>query len=179
MHDWNAIATVHEDGFAEAQRVLQAHGRVARTPYYNVLAMKVEDPERLLTDFARQLDEAPGILNFISHLFPAQHCIDFLDAADLEAKFQALCSAWLPILAGATFHVRLKRRGLKGVLSTPKEEHALADFVLEALQAAGTPGRIGFEEPDAVIRIETIDRRAGVSLWTREQYGCYRFLSVD
>lgn len=179
MRDWNAIATVHEHGFAEARRILLALGRVERTPYYNVLAMKVEDPERLLIEFGRQVEEAPGILNSVAHLFPAQRCVAFHDAADFEAKLRGLCSDWLAALAGTTFHVRLKRRGLKRILSTPAQERALDEFLLQALAAAGTPGRVGFQEPDAVIRIETIDHRAGASLWAREQYRRYRFLSAD
>jgi hypothetical protein len=64
------------------------------------------------------------------------------------------------------------------VLSTPKEERSLDDVLLEALQAAGTPGRIGFDDADAVIQIVTIDNRAGVSLWTREQCQRHPFLGV-
>jgi hypothetical protein len=91
VQDWNAVATVHEEGFAEARRILRRFGRVARTRYYNVLAITAEDPGRLLTDFARLVEEAPGTLNFISHLFPAQHCLDFRDAEEFEASSAGSC----------------------------------------------------------------------------------------
>jgi tRNA(Ser,Leu) C12 N-acetylase TAN1 len=82
-------------------------------------------------------------------------------------------------LLGKSFHVRLHRRGFKGALSTPKEERFLDDALLAVLASAGAPGRIGFDDPDAVLQIEMIDRRAGVSLWERDDLRRYPFLSVD
>jgi hypothetical protein len=39
------------------------------------------------------------------------------------------------------------------------------------------PGRIGFDDPDFIIHIETIDRRAGMALWSRDDMQRYPFLS--
>jgi tRNA(Ser,Leu) C12 N-acetylase TAN1 len=75
--------------------------------------------------------------------------------------------------------VRLHRRGFKGRLSTPEEERFLDDALLEALQAAGTPCSLSFDDPDAIIQIETVGNRAGLSLWTREDLARYPFLRVD
>jgi tRNA(Ser,Leu) C12 N-acetylase TAN1 len=72
--------------------------------------------------------------------------------------------------------VRLHRRGFKGVLSTPHEERFLDEALLSAL---GVGGRISFTDPDAVIQIETIGGRAGMSLWTREELRQYPFLGTD
>ena len=41
------------------------------------------------------------------------------------------------------------------------------------------PGQIGFEDPDAVIDIETVGNRAGISLWTREDLQRFEFLRPD
>jgi hypothetical protein len=73
----------------------------------------------------------------------------------------------------------MHRRGFKGVLSTPKEERFLDDVLLDALEAAGKPGRIGFEEPDAIVQIETVDGRAGLSLWSAAELRRYPFLGVS
>ena len=86
---------------------------------------------------------------------------------------------WLPKLAGKRFYVRLHRRGFKGILSSPQEERFLDDAILEGLQQAGTHGQIGFDDPDVVIDIETVDNRAGVSLWTREDIRRFAFLRPD
>jgi hypothetical protein len=60
-----------------------------------------------------------------------------------------------------------------------EEERFLDDFILAALEQAGSPGHITFEDPDAVIVVETVGQRAGLSLWTREELRRYPFLHPD
>lgn len=55
----------------------------------------------------------------------------------------------------------------------------LDDALLDALREAGTPGTLSFSDLDAVIVIDTIDDRAGMSLWTREDLTCHRLLRPD
>jgi hypothetical protein len=45
------------------------------------------------------------------------------------------------------------------------------------LAKLGTAARISFDDPDAQIHIETIDGRAGLSLWTRDDFAQHPFLS--
>ena len=177
--DWNVVATALEDSFRDARELLRRWGPVKGTPYYNVLVMTVEDPLRFLADFAAAVAENPGYLNFVSHLFPAQRSFDFADAGEFEARAREIALGWTGDLAGKSFHVRMRRRGFKGTLSTPKEERFLDEALLQALDAAGTPGRIGFEAPDAIIQIETVDGRAGLSLWSAADLRRYPFLGVN
>ena len=65
-----------------------------------------------------------------------------------------------------------------GPVSTPKEERFLDEALLDALDAEGAPGRIAFTDPDAILQIETIDGRAGISLWDREDLQRYPFLGA-
>jgi tRNA(Ser,Leu) C12 N-acetylase TAN1 len=174
--DWNVVVTLPEQTFREASRLLGRWGAVKRTSYYNVLGMKVEDPNHFLVDFSTAVDETPGILNFVSHVVPAQQTFEFRTAEEFEARARDIALSWAPKLARKSFHVRLHRRGFKGILSTPKEERFLDEALLAAL---GTFGRIGFEDPDAVIQIETIDGRAGMSLWTRDELRHCPFLGRD
>src|SRR3974377_1924546 len=44
---------------------------------------------------------------------------------------------------------------------------------------AGKPGKISFSDPDAVVAIDTIDGRAGLALWTREDLLRYHLLRPD
>ena len=44
---------------------------------------------------------------------------------------------------------------------------------------AGTPGKISFTDPDVVIAIDTIDNRAGLAMWTREELARYHLLRPD
>jgi tRNA(Ser,Leu) C12 N-acetylase TAN1 len=82
-------------------------------------------------------------------------------------------------LRGKSFHVRLHRRGFKGRLSSQNEEGFLDGVLLEALEQSGTPGRITFADPDAIIAVETVDGQAGLSLWTREEMQRYPFIRPD
>jgi len=176
---WNVVATALEDSFRDARELLRRWGPVRGTPYYNVLVMTVDDPLRFLAEFAAAVAETPGYLNFVSHLFPAQRSFDFADAGEFEARAREIALGWTGELAGKSFHVRMRRRGFKGTLSTPKEERFLDDALLQALEAAGNPGRIRFEAPDAVIQIETVDGRAGLSLWSAADLRHYPFLGAD
>jgi hypothetical protein len=51
--------------------------------------------------------------------------------------------------------------------------------LLEALKKANTPGRITFDDPDAILALETVDCQAGLSLWTRQELQRYPFLRLD
>lgn len=176
---WNVVVTLPEATAPQARRALRPWGRLFRTDYFHVLVMSVDDPGRFLREFGEAVDATPGILNFIAHVFPAQRTFDFATVPDFEQKARDTVLDWAPILAGKRFHVRLHRRGLKGVLSTPNEERFLDDALLQAAGAGGTPAHIGFDDPDFIIQIETVDHRAGMSLWRREDLQQYPFLGVD
>ncbi len=45
VRDWNVVISVYQGGFRRAVRALTAFGRVDRSPYHNVLVMRVEDPD--------------------------------------------------------------------------------------------------------------------------------------
>ena len=177
--DWNIVITLPERTFHSARRILGRWGRVGRTGYYNVLVMQVADPDAFLADFAASVAEQPGLLNFVSHVVPAQRTFSFNSSDEFEREARAIALNWLPELAGASFHVRLHRRGFKGIIATQPEERFLDDALLTALAATGTPGRIDFADPDRVIQIETVDDRAGMSLWKREDLRRFPFLGVD
>jgi len=166
--DWNVVVTLPENTYREARRLLAKWGKVRRTGYFNVLALKVPDAIRFLGEFVEAVRETPGILNIVSHVMPAQAVFDFQTSAEFEKLARQVVLGWIDRLANKRFHVRLHRRGLKGVLSTPAEERFLDEALLVALHAMGASGQIGFDDPDAMIQIETIDGRAGLSLWTRE-----------
>lgn len=140
--------------------------------------MHVDDPEGFLAEIGKAVEAAPGLFNILSHVMPAQRTFDFAGAEEFEAKARDIAILWAPMLAGKGFHVRLHRRGFKGRLSTPKEERFLDEALLDALEAAGAPGHISFTDPDAILQIETIDGRAGVSLWRREDLQRYPFLGA-
>jgi tRNA(Ser,Leu) C12 N-acetylase TAN1 len=115
----------------------------------------------------------------LSRVVPAERTFAFQSPEEFEANAREIALGWVPRLAGRSFHVRLHRRGFKGRLSTPAEERFLDDVLLQALQAAGTPGSLSFEDPDAVVAVETVGDRAGMSLWTRDELLRHPFLKPD
>ena len=177
--DWNVIVTLPEATFREARKFLRRWGEANHTGYFHVLTLTVDDGQTFLAEIGKAIEESPGILNLVSHVIPAQRTFDFASAAEFEAKARDIAVLWAPALAGKSFHVRLHRRGFKGKLSTPKEERFLDEALLDALDALGAPGRIAFTDPDAILQIETIDGRAGLSLWRREVLQRYPFLGVS
>jgi hypothetical protein len=48
VKDWNAVISVYQDGFRRALRALKECGAVDRSPYHNVLLMRVDAPSALL-----------------------------------------------------------------------------------------------------------------------------------
>jgi tRNA(Ser,Leu) C12 N-acetylase TAN1 len=176
--DWNVIVTLSEPTFRIARNLLARWGRLRRTEYHNVAVMAVTDTPAFLQEFAAAVEESPGILNAMSHVVPFEHVFAFKDAAEFEAKSREIALSHATQLAGKSFHVRLRRRGLKGIISTPEEERFLDDILLGALAAAGNPGRIRFDDPDYVLLIETVAGSGGVALWTGEDLKRYPFLGT-
>jgi hypothetical protein len=86
---------------------------------------------------------------------------------------------WVPQLAGKGFHVRMYRRGFKGQLISQDEERFLDRVLLEALEQNGTPGHITFDQPDAIVVVETLGQWCGLSCWSHADLQRYPFLKVD
>lgn len=179
VSDWNAVACAGEGEFRAARRLLEPWGAVGRTGYYNVLAVRLADPDAFLADFARRLEAEPGLRNFVSRVMVCRETFGFQSREEFEARARDAVLAWAPALEGKSFHVRMHRRGFKKALSSLEEEHFLDAVLVEALEARGRPGRITFDDPDAVVAVETVGGRAGLSLWTREDLRRYPFLGVD
>jgi hypothetical protein len=129
--DWNVIVTLPEATFREPRQFLRRWGEVHRAGYFRVLTLTVEDVESFLAEVAKVI-EAPGTLNILSHIIPAQRTFTFASAEEFEARARDIAILWAPMLAGKSFHVRLHRRGFKGTLSTPKEERFLDETLLDA-----------------------------------------------
>lgn len=177
--DWNVVVCVHPDGYRRAVRALRAVGAVAHSHFHNVLLMAVDDPLALLGEIERRAGLDPALAGAISRVAPATQCFAFRSVAEFEAGARAVVSGWLPRLANKSFHVRLHRRGLGDVLHSPDIERLVDDVLLAALAEAGTPGTISFSDPDVVIAIDTVDDRAGMALWSREDLARHPLVRPD
>jgi tRNA(Ser,Leu) C12 N-acetylase TAN1 len=127
----------------------------------------------------RLTEERPALYDAIARVAPAMRTFDFSSAESFKDNAISIVLEWLPSLAEKSFHARLHRRGPKLYLHTPDVERFLNDVIMEATAKAGLPGRISFTDPDAVMVIDTVDDRAGLALWTREDIARHRLLRPD
>jgi tRNA(Ser,Leu) C12 N-acetylase TAN1 len=179
MHDWNVVVSLQEGGYTQAWKLLEPFGAVSRTPYYNVLVMRVADIGQFLETLRQRNTEEPQLLTVLARVMPVTQTFTFQTVEEFETKVRAACQRWVPVLAGQRFHVRMHRRGFKGRLTSQHEESFLDGALLEALAQTGRPGQITFADPDAIIALETVDCRAGLALWRREDVQRYPFLRLD
>ena len=179
MKDWNLIISIYQQGFRRALHALQDIGPTERGPYHNVLVMKVDDPLATLEAIEGLTESRPALYDAISRVAPAMRAFEFQSTEDFKDKARSIMLEWLPNLTGQSFHVRLHRRGSKLDLRTPDAERLFNDAIVAATTEAGTPARISFTDPDVVIAIDTIDDRAGLSMWTRGDLARHRTLRPD
>ncbi len=180
MRDWNVVVCVYQEGFFRGVlRALRDLGRTERSPYHNVLLMKADDPLALLAAIEKRTEESTALYDAISRVAPVTRIFEFCSAEDFVEKAKHIIAEWSASLVGRTFHVRLHRRGAKYDLETQDAEHLFDDIVLDATAKAGVPGKVSFTDADAVIAIDTVDNRAGLALWTREDLAHHRLLRPD
>lgn len=179
MKDWNVVATARESRFPQAIQLLKPFGRIERTHYYDVLVMQVADPRDFLKQVHARLEEDPALAECIGHVSPCTETFTLQSPESFEAAVREIALGYVPDLAYKWFHVRMHRRGFKGQLHATDEEQFLDGVLLEALENAGTPGEISFDDPDAIIAIETIDAQGGIALWTRDDLQKYPLLNLD
>jgi tRNA(Ser,Leu) C12 N-acetylase TAN1 len=179
VKNWNVIATIHEGKFREARKLLRQFGEAAPTEYHNVFVLRVDDATRLMDLLAERLAKEPAVRDILSRIVPARLTFSFQNVADFEERARDAALQLAPALAGQRFHVRTHRRGFKHRIFSQEEEQRLDKAILDALAARGTPGSITFEDPDAIVAIETVGQHAGVSLWTREDLRRYPLLGLD
>jgi tRNA(Ser,Leu) C12 N-acetylase TAN1 len=180
--DWNVVVTAYDwRGLRSARRFLSSYGEVARTEFHNVLVLKVADVTAFLEAISAAAEQDASVRNDISRIMPAQATFAFATTAEFEEKTRAIARQWAGRIAGGSFHVRLhRRRGDSPVkLSSQAEERYLDVSILEQLRELGHPGRLDFQDPDYVIDIETVGERAGMSLWSRDDFKRFSLLRVD
>ncbi len=179
MRDWNVVISVREGGYAASRELLGRFAEVSRTHYFNVLVARVDEPRALLEILTELAVTLPDIPTFLARVVPLTVTFDFGSAERFEEQAREAVLRWTAELAGKSFHVRVHRRGFKRDLPSPDEERLLDATLLEAMEKAGTPGRISFDDPDAIVAVETVDNRAGLSLWNRDALRRYPLLGLD
>lgn len=179
MQDWNVVVSVRGAAYKDAVRYLKTLGRVQRTDYYNVLALQVEDVPLFLEALKRDTQLRPALAAALSRVMPVTRSFGFQTPEEFTARATEAALELAPELAGRAFHVRMHRRGFRGQLASQDVERRLARLLLERLAAAGSPGQARFDDPDAVLVIETLGQWAGLAVVTRADRARYPFLASE
>jgi len=178
-YDWNVVVTVRPRGYRKAWRELGQLGVPRQTDFWNVLVMQAQDPLAFLEVLQSRVNEDPKLAAAVSHAVTATHTFHFQTRQEFERGASRAVLDFLAALQGATFHVRMHRRGLKERLSSQAEEQFLDHFILERLEVTGAPGRITFEDPDYIVAVQSVGDQAGMSVWSREDLERFPLLGLD
>ena len=179
VRDWNTIVTIYQQGFRRAIRALQKIGPTERTPYYNVLAMRADDPMATLETIERWTEEQPALYDAVARVAPAGFTFEFQSPQDFRDHVKSFLLEQLSKLAGRSFHVRLHHRGSRLEMRTPDAERQFNEFIVAATAKSGAAAHIGFTEADVIVVIDTIDNRAAIAIWNREDLARHRLLRPD
>lgn len=179
MRDWNVLVTVRADGWNAALRLLRGFGRVAETPFYNVLVLHVDDRAAFVEALDALATREPAAVQCLARVSPAETVFTFSTAEEFAARAREATAGYAPALAGRSFYVRVHRRGFKGRLSGQEQARTIAEALLERALASGAPARVSFDAPDFVVAIETLGPQAGVALLSREDLARHPFLAPD
>jgi tRNA(Ser,Leu) C12 N-acetylase TAN1 len=178
MGNWNLIVTTAEGRYTQALGFLARFGIVKPTSYYNVVMMEVRDIPELMEVLAQEWENQGGRLLLLQRVVPMSHTFNFRDTQAFGIRATEILSGWTDGLAGKTFHVRMHRRGFKDQLRSEEEERILNAAVVDATAQSGNAAEVSFDDPDAIIAVETIGNQAGMSLWLREDLQRYPFLHI-
>jgi len=171
MEGWNIVITVipGPDNEPRLLHGLRRLGAFRRSHFKDVLIghhpMDVAGFLSALKQ-AREADEA--WVRPLARVIPVEHIFRFT-ADTLAQQFkQWAASVVSRMTGGSCFHVRLERRGMEGLVDTPRVEREVADQVFARAEELGKPLSVSFSDPDYIIAAETLGDECGVALLDRE-----------
>jgi tRNA(Ser,Leu) C12 N-acetylase TAN1 len=178
MKTCNLLVTMAEKAhFGYLLRELSRYGEFQKTEFFGVILGQVPNLNDFLEDIRKRGAEEDPFFQEISRMVPFDSFFVFRLDNFLDKSREAI-SPYLKQLAGKRFYVRLERRGLKGKIVSPEVEKSLDTFIMEKLGERGTSATVDFADPDAIVALETVGDRCGVSLLSRDMMDRYEFVKV-
>jgi tRNA(Ser,Leu) C12 N-acetylase TAN1 len=176
--DWNIIVTSRERQQRRLRRALFRLVRLQPCGFRNVFVGHVQALEAFLTGVAERLAHRPELEGWLGKVLPLERTFT-VDLARFDEQLREATAALVDRLAGRSFHVRVERRGHKGVINTHACEQALGGYLYAALEARGAHPAVAFRDPDVVIGVELMGDIAGISVVTRELREHFPFVKID
>lgn len=175
--DWNLVVTAREGAQRDLVRALAPLVRLRRTPFRNVRLGKVEDVAGFLTAVMEQRERQPFLDNWLARVLPVEHTFR-VEPAGLLAELQRRAEPLLDRVRGRSFHVRVERRGHKGVIHTHETEQALGSWLFDTLVARGGSPVVEFGNPEVVVAVELVGEVGGIGLVSRAQRERFPFVRL-
>ena len=176
--NWNIVVTCQQGGQRAVRRALHPLVRLRRAGFRNVLVGRVDDVQAFLTGVAELLEHRPGLRASLGKVLPVERTF-VVDVPRFQEQLAEEAAALVDRLVGLSFHVRVERRGHKGIINTQATELALGESLYGALTARGCNPTVTFTDPDVVVAVELIGEVAGVELLTRATRQQFPFVRVN
>ncbi|MBP1684838.1 MAG: domain RNA-binding protein [Deltaproteobacteria bacterium] len=176
--DWNVLVTSRERAQRRLRQTFRPLIRLRNSGFRNVLIGRAGAVEDFLTAVWEHGERRPSMRRWLGRILPIERTF-LVDPAGFEAQIQAETDPLVDRLSGHSYHVRVERRGHKGLINTRTSERALGEHIFAVLESRGQPPAVVFHEPDVVIVIEVVGDVAGVGLVTRRLREQCPFVRVD
>jgi RNA polymerase-binding protein DksA len=176
--DWNVLATAQEGAARDLKRFLKHHAAFRASGFRNVLLGYVADVDQFLAGLAADLEQKPFAQAWLGRILPIRLTFPVqlrTFSADVESRLRGLVAE----LAGQTFHVRVERRGHKGILSTRDLELRFGEFLWTTLSEEAANPRISFKDPDVVVAVEIVGETAGIAVIPAAWLRRFPFVKID
>ena len=175
---WNLVVTSREGAQRRLRGALARLVRLGRSGFRNVFVGQVDDPEAFLAAVGELRVARPVLDRWLGKIIAVERTFA-VDPATFQARVQEEAARFLDRLVGRSFHVRVERRGHKGVIDTHACERAVGAFLWAALEARGARPVVEFEDPDVVLVVELVGDTAGLALVARELRARFPFVKID
>lgn len=180
MLDWNVIVTVlpgaGRDHALPAR--LRQYGAFQRAPFKDLFLGKVADAAGFLESLRLARESGEAWVGSLARAIPVERTFRFAPET-LAGQFAQAAEAFLDrIRDGASFHVRLERRGFVGKIDSHGVELAVADHLLALAATQDKRLDVSFEDPDFIVAAETVGDVCGVALLSHELHERYPFVAT-
>lgn len=176
--EWNFVVTAREGGQRHLRRALRSVIRLRTSGFRNVFLAQVDDVEKALGEVADLLARRPAVNAWLGKILPVERVFP-TNPERFPAQLAEQAAPLLDRLQGRSFHVRVERRGHKGVINTHACEQALGDFLYTALEQRDQHPAVVFQDPDVVVAVEVIGWESGMAVITRDLRERFPFVKID
>jgi len=176
--DWNVVVTSRQRQGRRLRRALYPLVHLRPCGFRNVFVGRVPSVDDFLAAVAERLAHRPELEHWLGKVLPIERTFA-VDPARFDEQLRAQGEALVDQLVGRSFHVRVERRGHKGVINTHACEQALGEFLYAALEARGAHPAVAFRDPEVVLAVEVIGDIAGIGVVTRELRERFPFVKID